>query len=127
MFARVRLPDYVPPERAVEYLSQHYGVGDQLTFDRYTLGTHQLHEHDAGIGHALDEGHTTIVFEIKTCRGMYLGGSSGSDQTGQLLPRGLHTRVVGAPHWARYRRRDGSEGRTLVIQITDDPDQEPTT
>ena len=55
------------------------------------------------------------------------GGSSTSDQTAHLLPRAFDTRVVGAAHPARYRRRDGSEGHVIVVQISDDPTQEPTT
>lgn len=123
VYARAKLPDYVPAAKAMEYVRQHFVVGDQMTFDRYTLGTHQLHEHDPHTA----PGRATIVFEIKTKRGMYLGGSSSSDQTGHLLPRGLDTQVVGAPHHARYRRRDGSEDHAIVVQITDDPTQEPTT
>lgn len=123
VYARVELPYYVPPNRAMEYLREHFAVGQQMTFDRYTLGTHQLHEHDPFI----DQGPTVVILEIKTKRGMYLGGSSTSDQTAHLLPRAFDARVVGAAHPARYRRRDGSEGHVIVVQISDDPTQEPTT
>ena len=123
VYARAQLPDYVPAAKALDYVRENFAVGEQMTFDRYTLGTHQLHEHDPFI----DQGHTIVIFEIKTKRGMYLGGSSTSDQTAQLLPRGFDTRVVGAGHRARYRRRDGSEGHVIVVQISDDPTQEPTT
>lgn len=123
VYARAELPHYVPPSKAMDYVREHFGLGQQMTFDRYTLGTHQLHEHDPFI----DTGSTVIIFEIKTKRGMYLGGSSTSDQTAHLLPRAFDTRVVGAAHPARYRRRDGSEGHVIVVQISDDPTQEPTT
>ncbi|MDO5500091.1 MAG: hypothetical protein Q4F67_10490 [Propionibacteriaceae bacterium] len=121
LYARVQLPPYVPQEKALEYVRQRFAAGDKLEFDRYTLATHQMHEHEQ---FTQGEG-VSILLEIETKRGMYLGGSDGRDDTSHLLPRALLTAVAAEPHLATYRRPDGSGGSAIVVQIRDaEPEEE---
>lgn len=115
VYVTARLPEWVPASRAAEYLQGHFAEGDEITFDRYTMATHQLHEQERN---APSDGGAVVVFEIQTRRGMYLGGARGQD-TSQLLPRSMQTRVVCGANVARYRRPDGSTGQTIVIQLAD--------
>lgn len=120
VYVRVQLPAYVPAERALQYARRHFGAGDTMTFDRYTLATHQMHEHER----FPRESGAVILLELKTRRGMYLGGSDGRDDTAHLLPRALNTRVVTAPQEAGFRRPDGTAGTEIVVQVMDDRTRE---
>ena len=115
VYARVQLPLYVPREKALEYVRARFAAGDEVAFDRYTLATHQMHEHER---YSEGEG-VSILLEIETKRGMYLGGSDGRDDTSHLLPRAMLTTVAAEPHVATYRRPDGTGGSAIVVQIRD--------
>lgn len=109
------MPLYVNAANIAGYARNHFPTGQELALDRYTIGAHCLHELERGQG--LDQ--RTIVFELATRRGMYLGRARGDD-TAHLLPRGLRTWVLGS-HQATYARPDGSQGTRTVVQLTDTP------
>ncbi len=113
------MPPYVNVANIAGYARNHFRPGQELAFDRYTIGTHCLHELERGA--ALDQ--RTIVFELATRRGMYLGRARGDD-TAHLLPRGMRTWVLGS-HQASYKRPDGSRGTRTVVQLTDTPPPSP--
>lgn len=115
LYTSVQLPDYVQPHQAQAYARERLASGSKVTFDRYSMATHQLHEqeHLQGPGHG-----PVVVFEVKTKRGLYLGSGRGSE-TSHLLPRSFTTRVHTTAHRASYRRPDGSTGKAIVIQLNE--------
>lgn len=115
VYANVQMPAAVNSSNLAGFCRNTFTPGTTLDFDRFTAGAHTLHQIEPEDGAA---GQRTAVFEIATQRGMYLGRSTGIDDTAHLLPRGLHTRVVGC-QTVTYRRPDGSTGHREVIQITD--------
>lgn len=82
--------------------------GESLTFDRFTMTRHNIHEVP---GADFD---STPVVEISTSRGMYLA-TRGPD-TPHLLPRGMKYRV-GQTYQAMWRDADGNEGMRPVIRL----------
>ncbi|MFE0750871.1 hypothetical protein [Gordonia sp. NPDC058843] len=103
--------------------------GARISFDQYTMATHTLHEAAAIAEHrrAQGSGASTVILEIETSRGMYLGRSDSLDDTSHLLPRGLGMRVAGIDEHADYARPGGHDS-TLVVQLRDtarDPDYQP--
>lgn len=84
--------------------------GAVISFDRFTAGTHTLHELDA------HRGPNDVAFEIETSRGMYLGQSDSGNNTAHVLPRGMHVEVV-AIHNAPYERPGQPPGERIVVQL----------
>ena len=115
VYANVELPGYVPAGKVVSYLRGAFKPDSRITFDRYTGATHCLHELDTGNPKADAR---SVVLEIATRRGMYLGRSDRSDDTAHLLPRGMQLRV-GSIHQASYTRPDGTRGQRHVMQLVD--------
>lgn len=116
IYANVAMPAQINHSNLEGFVANNFQAGDQVAFDRYTIGTHQLHEtskHAAG-----DTGGRVAVFEIQTRRGAYLGHSDSRDDTSHLLPRGMEFEVLGT-HPAVYRRPDGTTGSRTVIQLRD--------
>lgn len=108
---------YVPvalPGRATSLreVGEQLPVRSLIETDRFTGGTHCLHE--------LDSHHSEhdVVLEVQTRRGAYVGQSDTGDDTRHLLPRGMRLREVGSRVVA-YTRPDGSTGERIVIQARD--------
>lgn len=116
VYANVEMPWYINSSNVVGYVENNLPAGREVAFDRYTAGAHCMHELEPD-PKAADR---TVVMEIQTRRGMYLGGSDSVDRTGHLLPRGLHLQLVGS-HVATYQRPDGSTAERLVVQAVDAP------
>lgn len=114
VYANVRLPHYINRSNRAGFLANTLAVGDTVALDRYTVGSHQLHETAA---HLADTGNT-VVLEIQTRRGAYLGHSARKDATAHLLPRGLHLQIAGV-HEVTYTDRAGGRGTRTVIQLRD--------
>lgn len=119
VYTNVELPPYINSSNVEGYVKNNLPAGRHVTFDRYTAGAHCMHEVEPDQGQARH----TVVMEIQTRRGMYLGGSDSVDRTGHLLPRGIRLQVTGS-HIATYQRPDGATGERLVLQMIDTP---PTT
>ncbi len=116
IYANVAMPYQINHSNLAAFVEHNFHAGDQISFDRYTAGTHQLHEttrYAAG-----DTAGRVAVFEIATRRGVYLGHSDSQDNTAHLLPRGMEFEVVGS-HEATWRSPDGSTGTRVVIQLRD--------
>ena len=111
VYARVELPGFVNETNIAGYVRNQHSAGDIVDFDRYTLGAHTVHEVEG-------DASRSMVYEILTRRGAYLGQSRDVDNTAHLLPRGLRMEVVGT-HRARFRRRDGTLGEHVVVSLTD--------
>ena len=115
IYSAVRMPAYINRQNLPGFLKNNFEPGDTVAFDRYTHGTHQMHE---TMGYVHDPDGRVAVFEIETRRGVYLGQSDRVDNTQHLLPRGLQLEVVGV-HRAPYRAPDGSTGSRMVVQLRD--------
>lgn len=125
IYTNVTMPAYINHANREPFVRKNFAPGQRMTFDRYTVGTHQLHETSS---HAPDDGRV-MVFELQTRRGAYLGNSDKIDNTGHLLPRGMELEVVGV-HEATYQAPDGTSGTRLVVQLRDvtpEPATAPTT
>ncbi|GAB20263.1 hypothetical protein GOEFS_109_00080 [Gordonia effusa NBRC 100432] len=96
--------------------------GARISFDQYTMCSHTLHEAAAAVERRRDQGaeSATVIVEIETTRGMYLGRSDSLDDTSHVLPRGMALQVTGIDPHADYRTRRGLDS-TLVVQLTDSP------
>lgn len=126
VYTNVLVPPGAPtggPE-LTEWTRTHLQPGHPIAFDGYTIGAHTLHE----VSNPAGEEHPSIVYEIRTRRGLYLGNDERSDRTTHLLPRAHRGRVVGV-HQARYQRPDGTRGTRTVVQVEDidltTPDETP--
>lgn len=116
VYANVAMPYQINHSNLRGFVEHNFQPGDQISFDRYTAATHQLHEttqYAAG-----DTAGRVAVFEISTRRGVYLGHSDSQDNTAHLLPRGMALEVVGT-HEATWRGPDGSTGTRVVVQLRD--------
>lgn len=100
----------VPPQSPSE-VPATWQPGQTISLDQYTAAAHTMHEVDRESG--ADQ---SVVFEMETSRGMYLGRSDSLDDTRHLLPRGIHAEVIGA-HYAPFERPGQSPGDRLVIQL----------
>ena len=80
--------------------------GDRFTFDQFTDANHAPHQVDEH----------PVLMEIQTRRGMYLGEGRSGEDTGHLLPRGLHLEVT-AITTTRIRHDDGSWVERPTIQL----------
>lgn len=114
VYTNVQLPPAINSGNMAGWLRNNFEPGRRFAFDRYTFSTHQLHETAAD---GPDTGRT-VVFEMQTRRGAYLGRSDKVDDTGHLLPRGMEFEVVGY-HEASYRAPDGTTGTRTVVQLRD--------
>lgn len=116
VYANVAMPSQINHTNLQAFIDRNFEPGDRLAFDRYTVGTHQLHEtsrHAAG-----DVAGRVAVFEIQTRRGAYLGHSDSQDDTAHLLPRGMELEVIGT-HRATWRDSTGATGARTVVQLRD--------
>lgn len=116
LYANAEMPLYVNASNVAGYSRNHFPNGQEIAFDRYTLGTHAMHE----IERTDPQNQRTIVLEISTRRGMYLGQSGHGSNTSHLMPRGLRLWVIGTGQ-VDYRRPDGTLGRRTIVQVTDTP------
>jgi len=115
LYSNVRMPHYINAQNLPGFLRHNFTPGSKVAFDRYTHATHQLHEAAA---HIDDPEGRVAVFEMQTRRGAYLGQSDKRDNTQHLLPRGMEFEVA-AVQEASFRRRDGSIGTRMVVQLRD--------
>lgn len=95
-------------------------VGEVLEFDRYTMTAHSMHEIQP---EEPADAERQVVLEISTRRGMYLGRSTGSDDTSHLLPRATRYEVVGV-HKVVCVAPGGELAERTVVQIRDLPDDQ---
>lgn len=115
VYSNVQMPPYINRQNVEGFLRNNFEVGDQITFDRYTIATHQLHETASYMDNPRGN---VVVLEIETRRGAYLGHSDKMDNTAHLLPRGPEFEVAGIQE-AAYRTPDGRSGSRWVIQLRD--------
>ncbi|QSE87176.1 hypothetical protein JWS13_00240 (plasmid) [Rhodococcus pseudokoreensis] len=116
VYTEVTMPDSIAVR---EQLPGSLSAGTVVSFDRFTMTRHNLHELDA------ERGSNDLALEIQTSRGMYLGMSdTAGGNTAHLLPRGIRLEVVAA-HYAPYERNGGSMGERLVVQMREVPDPDP--
>lgn len=115
LYANVAMPWYINHQNIEGFARNNFEVGRRLSFDRYTVATHQLHE---TARHVADARGSVAVFEMQTRRGAYMGHSDKKDSTGHLLPRGMEFEVIGV-HQATYRAPDGTSGIKTVVQLRD--------
>lgn len=121
VYANVQLPSYINRQNVDGFLRNNFDPGDRITFDRYTVGTHQLHE---TARHRPNLRGNVVVLEMETRRGAYLGHSDKLDNTAHLLPRGTEYEVVGIQQ-ATYRAPDGRTDTCWVIQVRDADSEQP--
>jgi hypothetical protein len=114
VYSNVELSAGINSSNVEAFLRNQLPAGTVVAFDRFTAGAHTMHEIERD-GPAAGR---TVVLEMQSRRGMYLGRSDSVDDTAHLLPRGMQLQVVGT-HQARYRRPDGTFGRRHVIQLVD--------
>ena len=119
VYVNMRTPRFINRSNLAGFAANQFQPVSTVEFDRYTGGAHTMHEIEPDT-----DAQRTVVFEIQTRRGMYLGGSRRVDDTQHLLPRGTAWEVVGS-HTATYERPDGSTGERVVVQLIDhDPSHE---
>ena len=116
VYANVAMPRQINHANLQSFVAHNFQPGERVAFDRYTAGTHQLHESTRYAG--ADTAGRVAVFEISTRRGAYLGHSDSQDNTAHLLPRGMELEIVGS-HEATWRGPDGVTGNRIVIQLRD--------
>lgn len=117
VYTQVRMPAYINESNVMGYLRNNVPEGSTVDFDRFSMGVHCLHELDPSVT-GRGERERTVVFEVATRRGAYLGASDSLDDTRHLLPRSMRLRVVGH-QLATYVRPDGSTGKRYVVQVQD--------
>ena len=115
VYANVQLPPAINRSNIHGFVDTNLEPGTQVSFDRYTVGSHQLHETASWMP---DPGGRVMVCEIETRRGAYLGHSDSQDDTTHLLPRAMHLEVAGS-HTATYVDPDGNVGTRFVLQLRD--------
>lgn len=116
VYVNMRTPGFINHSNLAGFAKNQFKPGSTVEFDRYSVGAHTMHEVEP-----LEDADRTVVFEIQTRRGMYLGGSRRVDDTSHLVPRGPRWEVVGS-HTATYERPDGSTRERVVVQLVDDLD-----
>lgn len=115
VYARLRLPSHINHSNLDGYIRNEMHPGRILETDRYAAAAHNLHE----VEPAEADRQRTVILEITTRRGIYLGGAhAGTGGSGHLLPRGMRFGVKSA-HQAGYARPDGTCGQALVVQLVD--------
>lgn len=115
VYSNVRMPAVINASNLQGYVRNNFQPGTVVHFDRFTAGAHTMHEIEDDEAAPADR---SVVFEMQTRRGAYLGGSDSVDDTAHLLPRGMQLGVAGS-HQANYRRPDGSVGNRYVVQLVD--------
>lgn len=115
VYTNVEMPSAINHSNIDAWASRTFTAGSVVAFDRYTVGTHQLHETSAIQGDSVQR---TLACEIQTRRGAYLGHSDSMDDTTHLLPRGMRLQIVGVSR-VEYRTPDGAGGERLVLQLRD--------
>ncbi|ACZ32405.1 hypothetical protein Xcel_3406 (plasmid) [Xylanimonas cellulosilytica DSM 15894] len=113
VYTNVQMPYFINASNLEGFVRNNFEPGTQVSFDRFTFATHQLHETVD-----LHPGEGMATFEIQTRRGAYLGGSDKRDNTSHLLPRGMDFEVVGT-HTAYFQYPSGRRGSRTVIQLRD--------
>ena len=89
--------------------------GSRLSFDQFSTAHHTLEE---AVSTADQTGQATIILEIETGRGIFLGDSTSN--TSHLLPRGLSLRVEAIDEHALHPDpRTGQSRESLVVQCSD--------
>ncbi|WP_217631145.1 hypothetical protein [Modestobacter sp. DSM 44400] len=121
IYSNVRMPQVINRSNLEGFVRNNFPTGTIVNFDRFTAGAHTMHEIETD---AAPEDRS-VVFEMQTRRGAYLGQSDSVDNTYHLLPRGMRLRVAGS-HQARYRRPDGTLGSRHVVQLVDLDDPSST-
>ena len=116
IFTNVAMPYQVNHTSLLPFTEHHFVPGDVVEFDRYTVGSHQLHETTRYAGREANQ--RVVAFEIATRRGHYLGRSDSMDDTTHLLPRGMRLEVVGT-HEVAWQAPDGATGTRVVVQLRD--------
>lgn len=115
IYANVELSAAINRSNIASYVDTELPVGTEVSFDRYTLGSHQMHETATWMD---DPGGRVVMCEIETRRGAYLGHSDSKDDTSHLLPRNMKFEIVGH-HTATYEAPDGTTGQRFVVQLHD--------
>lgn len=115
VYVNAVMPDEVNHLTLDSHLAHHFRPGQRITFDRYTVASHQMHE-TAGLVH--DPAGEVPILEIQTRRGAYLGQSGRGAWTDHLLPRAMEFQVVGV-HRASYVDPAGHRRTKSVIQLRD--------
>lgn len=116
VYVNMRTPGFINHSNLTGFAANQFKPGATVEFDRYSMGAHTMHEVEP-----MEDADRTLVFEIQTRRGMYMGGSRRVDDTSHLVPRGPRWEVVDS-HTATYERPDGSTGERVVVQLVDDLD-----
>lgn len=94
--------------------------GRTLTFDGYIPSSHDPA--------AVEADQHSVVLEIKTRSGQYLGGSDSRPEADHLVGRGRVMRVVSVQENVPYEKPDGTRGvHPRVIQLEDVTDDGRTT
>ena len=122
VYSNVRMPPVINRSNLEGFVRNSFPTGMVVHFDRFTAGAHTMHEIETD---AAPEDRS-VVFEMQTRRGAYLGYSDSVDDTSHLLPRGMRLQVAGA-HRATYRRPDGTLGSRHVVQLVDLDEPSTTT
>lgn len=113
VYTNVQMPYFINASNLEGFVRHNFGEGTQVSFDRFTFATHQLHE-----SVDLHPGDGMVTFEIQTRRGAYLGRSDKRDTTSHLLPRGMDFEVIGS-HTAYFQYPSGRRGSRTVVQLRD--------
>ena len=116
IYTNVVMPHSVNHTSLSPFVERHFEPGDVIEFDRYSVGSHQLHEATRYAGRQAEE--RVAVFEISTRRGAYVGQSDSLDNTAHLLPRGMRLEVIGTQE-GQWRAPDGTTGTRMIIQLRD--------
>lgn len=114
VYTNVAMPFWINSSNIEGYARNNFPEGRRISFDKYTGGSHTMHE--AELPERLQE--RSVVFELQTRRGIYLGGSDGVDDTSHLLPRSSQYEVIGTST-VSYERPDGTTGSRVVVQLID--------
>lgn len=123
VYAVVELPTDEPVTRRHD-VPATLQPGARISFDQYTMCSHTLHEATEAVRRRRAEGSTaaTVILEIETRRGMYLGRSDSLNDTSHILPRGIGLSVADIDEHADYAHPSGHDS-TLVVQARDTPRQ----
>jgi hypothetical protein len=114
IYVNGEMPPQVNRSNCHAYVPSTFHPGDRVNFDGFTSGHHNMHELDE-FNNRPDR---TVVYEIRTKRGAYVGASSKSDNTSHIMPRGVEFRIVGT-QLTQYKQTDGSTGQRWVVQLQD--------
>lgn len=123
VYAAVTLPTDTPIRHARD-IPDTLAPGARISFDQFTMASHTLHDAVAAADRHTTRSDlppasaTTVVLEIQTSRGMYLGRSDSVDDTSHLLPRGMALQVASIDTRADYAA-PGGHGSTIVVQLRD--------